>query len=331
MGNQHSNNGDQCIFLPPFVKSKYSKKNKKKLTDDRVDEQLIIELHRRQVQTGTMSMDLTNQWMTSDQRRLVFVSCLGLYHTWESCPAAILYSAIFVLPLKRQWIYDPMRYQDEIHDSILGQIHSHDDAIAFDHFLRLLRWKDHQKLAFWMLDETHPITKDESTPTDASDSRFANDLVHPFWVHLSDSLTQLYDPITKSHYKPLKFNPKWWKFTYDSLVPSQYNARRHKVLAELYFVTGRFKSIQEMIYQSNPGSLNPIMSYNPLKPSKPQAEKNSFVCIKNTVDHYGFVAFRDGCCPDLDNEKDVNEGVWMISTEYDENDLSGCDISVPMN
>eukprot|EP01084_Bolivina_argentea_P002771 5137_1 len=49
-----------------------------------------------------------------DQRRVVFISLLGIYQTWRECPSFVLYSAIFVLPLKRDWLYNPEKYVNEI-------------------------------------------------------------------------------------------------------------------------------------------------------------------------------------------------------------------------
>eukprot|EP01083_Nonionella_stella_P021951 60725_1 len=314
MGNQHSNDDGQCHFVASSLSNLRKSDNHHKKQKPNVDEQFIIDLHRKQTQNGSTCIDLTNEWMVSDQRRLVFISCLGLYKTWSQCPAAMLYSAIFVLPLKRRWIYEPKRYQDELANSIVGELHLQNDKIAFNRFLRLLRWKDHQNLAFWMLDRMPSITT--SDPTDYTA------LVDPFWIHFSDALTTLYDPITQDHYKPFQFNPQWWQLSYHSL----HDVSPDKILAELYYLTGKFKAIQEIICESNPLSLNPITAYNPFKPLQWKAQKNSFVYTKKAkVDHFGFVAFRDGCFPDIDEEVEESEdggGVWMISTEYDENDLN---------
>ena len=49
-----------------------------------------------------------------DQRRIVFISLNGLYQTWKNCPLYILYTAILIMPLKREWIYEPYKYKQEL-------------------------------------------------------------------------------------------------------------------------------------------------------------------------------------------------------------------------
>lgn len=49
-----------------------------------------------------------------DARRVVFVSLIGLYQSWKDCPSVVLYSAVFILPLHRQWIYNPRKYEEEL-------------------------------------------------------------------------------------------------------------------------------------------------------------------------------------------------------------------------
>ena len=56
-----------------------------------------------------------------DQRRVIFISLIGLYTTWKNCPSIILYSAIFLLPLNQKWIYNPTKYKKDIQNSFFGQ------------------------------------------------------------------------------------------------------------------------------------------------------------------------------------------------------------------
>ena len=39
-----------------------------------------------------------------DPRRVVFVSLVGFYRTWQHVPTYILYSCLIILPLKRSWL-----------------------------------------------------------------------------------------------------------------------------------------------------------------------------------------------------------------------------------
>ena len=50
-----------------------------------------------------------NEWdhlNDDNSKRLVFVSLNGLYHSYYKCPPHLLYSSIFILPLKREWIWN---------------------------------------------------------------------------------------------------------------------------------------------------------------------------------------------------------------------------------
>eukprot|EP01083_Nonionella_stella_P051158 135851_1 len=51
---------------------------------------------------------------TLDQRRVVFVSLIGLYTSWKKVPPTILYTALLLIPLKKCWIYEPSEYINEL-------------------------------------------------------------------------------------------------------------------------------------------------------------------------------------------------------------------------
>ena len=57
-----------------------------------------------------------------DKRRFVFISLIGLYQTYKTIPSFILYSSLFILPLKRDWIYKPQLYRAEIEASFLSKL-----------------------------------------------------------------------------------------------------------------------------------------------------------------------------------------------------------------
>eukprot|EP01084_Bolivina_argentea_P111327 198674_1 len=255
--------------------------------------------------------------LSVDQRRLVFVSLSGLYQTWDTCPKSQLHSSIFMLPLKREWIHHPSKYQKQI----CGERTTFKDKKRFKQFIQLLKWKERQNLAFWMLDEYE--TNEEGKLQD-------NQLVAGFWRHFNAKLCQLYDPSSQTRYKSLTFDSRFWRFTYNRSL-SRYHTPAYKILSELYFVTKQFKATQELIYQSNPNSLNPIVSYNPyenhcIASDSSQPHKPGFMSRSHDQisDFAGFVPFLNGCCPDFDDdddEKDENEGIWMISRDYNEYEL----------
>eukprot|EP01084_Bolivina_argentea_P299970 517129_1 len=179
---------------------------------------------------------------TFDQRRTVFVSLIGLFETYTTCPTYVLYSSLLIMPLQKKWIYDISRHKKELESSFNSKLtNQHKDFIEF------LRWKDSQNCVFWMADEY----QNKGTETEHS-------LVSPFWKVLSSELTILYDPVSRDTYKQLHLNDEWW---YRSFTHAKYNTKRSAILAELYFKTMKCKTIQEIIYQSNPKSLNPVIFY----------------------------------------------------------------------
>eukprot|EP01083_Nonionella_stella_P191350 708352_1 len=134
-----------------------------------------------------------------DQRRVVFISLMGLYNTWKSCPAITLYSSIFILPLKRDWIYYPTQYTNEIKSTFISQLTMFTDtgSAEINEFIKLLKWKDKNGLVFWMLND-YKCDKNDS-------------LIHPFWIDVNVKLSNLYDPITTKLYNPINLDEKQWK------------------------------------------------------------------------------------------------------------------------
>eukprot|EP01083_Nonionella_stella_P037001 100910_1 len=211
-----------------------------------------------------------------DDRRLVFVSLVGLFQTYQNCPPHMLHSALFVLPIKRDWLYHISHCTNRDECLLLSSMDSGRFTLSETlQLLRLLRWKDSQHLLFCMLD-------DHNTKT--------TDFVHSFWIYLSDMLCHLYDPIHKNGFKPLQFTEQWWRHhlllkrdVCDEQTAPDVNA----IMTELYFLPMRFKTIREIIEQSNPKSLNVV----------------TFYCEKKNM----FKAMQIG----------NDEGMWYISTDYE--------------
>eukprot|EP00485_Elphidium_margaritaceum_P005925 CAMPEP_0202695810 /NCGR_PEP_ID=MMETSP1385-20130828/9293_1 /ASSEMBLY_ACC=CAM_ASM_000861 /TAXON_ID=933848 /ORGANISM="Elphidium margaritaceum" /LENGTH=325 /DNA_ID=CAMNT_0049351887 /DNA_START=185 /DNA_END=1162 /DNA_ORIENTATION=+ len=212
---------------------------------------------------------------SSDQRRLVFVSLIGLYTSWKKCPASVLSDAIFVLPLKRRWIYQPKKYKHQIHTHILEKVNCfQEEETSLSKFFDVLRWKDRQKLVFFVLDDEYYDNK-------ANDEKYNHGhfLIAPFWKRFSEKLTALQDPVTELNYMPLILNEDWWRTQYNRTYASQFGVSASSVLSELYFVTLKFKAMQEILYQSHRDSLLPIKFYDAafMKPKLLLDEKDSRV------------------------------------------------------
>lgn len=119
-------------------------------------------------------------------------------------------------------------------------------------------------------------------------------LVAPFWYHLSKEIQKLYDPVTKSRYKSIHLDEKWY---YGQDCNQKFKIPVCSILAELYFMTMKFKTIQEILYQSN-NSLNPVQFYG-------EANYDFVKCTITTK--MDFI---------IQKSDEKNEGEWHISVDY---------------
>jgi len=156
------------------------------------------------------------------------------------------------MPLKHEWIQFPALHQHEHEYNTLFQDYS---------FLTLLRWKTHQNLAIFLLDN------------ERSDD---DDIIAPVWRRLSDRLQTLHDPTVRDgKYKQLIFDAKYWQFkskacknNHDTplfrdmlnLHMTEYCVNYKDVLRELCIVTMRFKAMEIILTESN-STLNVVTNY----------------------------------------------------------------------
>ena len=232
----------------------------------------------------------------SDQRRIVFVSLIGAYQTWQQCSSETLYSSIFLLPLKRKWIYDPFKYRNEIESHFLIKVGVDSSTTEFPRavtdFIELLKYKNSQGLAFWMMDKYEYPFKNMEKHT----------LIKPFWYSLSAKICSLQCPMSGKKYNPLQLNEAWWRDeTSFNHRTSKYDTAYTDVLFEFYSLEMIFKSIQEIIYQSNPHSLLPLVRIGENGP-----------VFRNYVAPYPL---------QCDNEKyGEKKGNWWVAEDYDTSD-----------
>jgi len=222
-----------------------------------------------------------------DMRRVVFVSLNGLYNSWKKCPIHVLYTSILLLPLKKDWIYNPSKYKTQLTPKVAES----------KPFMELLRWKDSQNLIFYMLDEHGPKVETE-------DDVF----ISPFWLKLSTHLETLYDNIHQIKYKKLIFDNKYW----ENRKKTQYkfNTNYESIIAELYFVTMKFDTMREIIFAANP-SLNPVAYYG--------QESNTFKKISESKLLRDDIFNEEGD-QQTDSEDNANDE-WHISPDYDPYDI----------
>eukprot|EP01083_Nonionella_stella_P198750 729463_1 len=268
--------------LTKFIKCKLKKYTSTKTKLTNIPEADFIIQHKHLEQNNKKITDLNS----FDPRRTVFVSLIGLFQTWKKCPCYILYTALIILPIKRQWLYYPSKYINEIQSHFIADISAFSDVAETKQFIQLLRWKDSKNHVFFMLDDLKYKQKTRCK------------LIDPFWFALNEKLTQLYDNVSKDKYKPLNLNSKYWQNNNNN---TKFGTSKSLILCELYFVTMHYKTIQEIIYDSNPKSLNPIQAYG-----------NNNILSRNESAEL-FDEFHN----------DVHSEDWWISEDYDPYDISG--------
>eukprot|EP01084_Bolivina_argentea_P002029 3742_1 len=155
MGNELATNvkfyDDKTISgktkLSKFIKSKLNM-SRCRHTKTNAYEEFIIK-HKRLKRNNESIIDINSL----DQRRIVFVSLLGLFQSWKQCPCYQLYTSLIIIPLKRAWVYRPSKYIKEIKSHVISHVSAFSDPSETKQFIELLRWKDSQGLVFWMLDD----------------------------------------------------------------------------------------------------------------------------------------------------------------------------------
>eukprot|EP01084_Bolivina_argentea_P249993 418674_1 len=225
MGNSACHNNINRPHDHQMSRNNSKQSNKNNHVDD-----FFIKLHHYQQKQKILN-NVSEQQIISDQRRVVFVSLLGLYQTYLLCPAPILYSAIFIVPIKKEWIYYPEQYTNELNKSIIKTLTIFQNETDWNNFVCLLKWKDSQNLVIWAHNQT--INDQQS-------------LVSEFWINFNNKLIKLYDPTTKSKYNPIILDRQWWQFDYD-ISKSKYKPKRYQILKELFFSTKEYKPMMEII------------------------------------------------------------------------------------
>jgi len=296
---------------------KSSKSSTKKLNSG---DNFIIKFHK------TYGGNQLDDIALSDKRRIVFVSLIGLFKSYKQCPSHILYTSLLVLPLKKKWIYNPNRYQKELQqqfkgmaDDIFNKNDRHSKEKRMD-FLRLLQWKDRQGFAFWMLDGEEYSKNGERENSKQTENEMNINLVTPFWKYFSNKLASIYDPVTDKKCNPLHLDEAYWRHSFDERL-SKYKTSRKSIFMELYILTMKYATIQQIIYSSNPESLNPIITYDRSILGVNNDDENESKQEK-TVEDEGFWISADYICDsshgDIDyihEEVDVDEN----EEEHDEN------------
>jgi len=126
--------------------------------------------------------------------------------------------------------------------------------------------------------------------------------VAPFWTVLSRALESLFDPVRGCTYEPLLTSPSQFA---ESASP--FGATREEIAQELSSLTMRFKSISEVLFQSNP-TLDIVTSYVggcPLRLS-PTASKSRSSVVSDAEENDAWWIAED--YDDCDCEDNADDG-----------------------
>eukprot|EP01084_Bolivina_argentea_P283797 486153_1 len=305
MGNKLTKDGKRQSQSKPILSMKKFLNSKNRFFRDKQTPQhndsFILQYNRS-------NQNIITDIDTFDQRRLLFVSLFGLFRNWKKYPSIQLYSAIIVVPLKEEWIYNLSKYAAEMKKTQLYNMYNFTkDVKALNEFIHLLQWKNAQGLVFWILNDYSEYS-----------NKCTDNLVDPFWIYFNSRLTNLYDPVTQKKYAPVKFDVEWWRAVYKNGNKSNFDVKVSSILHELYCVTQsmKYKSIQEIVYQSNPKSLIPIASGEEIHQTKHMIKMRSLSLLK----------FDDETNEECDIDRNVkgketidvggDQGNWVIADDY---------------
>eukprot|EP00486_Rosalina_sp_Unknown_P005746 CAMPEP_0201570762 /NCGR_PEP_ID=MMETSP0190_2-20130828/13158_1 /ASSEMBLY_ACC=CAM_ASM_000263 /TAXON_ID=37353 /ORGANISM="Rosalina sp." /LENGTH=193 /DNA_ID=CAMNT_0047994649 /DNA_START=138 /DNA_END=719 /DNA_ORIENTATION=+ len=142
-------------------------------------------------------------------------------------------------------------------------------------------------------------------------------MVAPFWRYFSNKLSSIYDPVTDTKCNPLQLSERYWRDTFDAEM-SKFRTSRKDMFMELYVLTMKYATIQQLIYESNAGSLNPIISYDKtnLYTDDDNESKNE---TTKTVEEDGFWISADYECDSSHGDIDyIHEQVSNDTQEEEE-------------
>eukprot|EP01083_Nonionella_stella_P191701 709335_1 len=251
----------------------------------------------------TNKPNMINIPKTFDQRRVVFVSLIGLYQSWKQLPLALLHSSIFILPFKHKWICHPDTCTDELKSSFIYKVcqsATFADIAQTNTLIELIKWKHSQGLVFWMLDEY---------------VRLNNTKIHPFWHFLSNKLSQLTDPMTGKKYNKINLDERYWLNKRDENYTF---GTKKTIMEELCSLTMKYNTILEIIHQSNPNTLHPVRTYNKI-------DTSPMIQISDEDINTRFAFDEDNEMFDNNMEQDIDSDdseSWYISEDYDPYDTA---------
>ena len=81
---------------------------------------------------------------------------------------------------------------------------------------------------------------------------------------LAEFFAGIENPISGERYKPLQLREHWWHRDYGTPVaPRRFAPSRDRVLSNVRSGSFEYNAVMELIYQSNPGGVEPMVAYRP--------------------------------------------------------------------
>eukprot|EP01084_Bolivina_argentea_P000916 1673_1 len=193
MGNQIIS--DELIIK--HNKSKHSKFIKSKLKPNIRDHFIINSKHNLK-RNNESTIDIESILM---HKRIIFISLIGLYNTWQQCPSHGLYSSVFFLPLKREYVYHACKHIQEIK----AHIPTFSDTTATKEFIEMLKWKDAQGSVLWLDDYKCSLRRKTNRRYDEtamyqqySSVKVSRDVCNAISNQINENVVHLYSHIIKS-------------------------------------------------------------------------------------------------------------------------------------
>ena len=143
---------------------------------------------------------------------------LGLYKFWNKIPVLMLQYSLFILPIKKKWLYKHNKNEDNLFHSM--NLYKNKD------FMSLLQYKDSQNLIIFIKDNCGTIES-------------CHNNISRLWTIISEKISELYNPNTLQYYNALNLNRNYWCYSED-------------ILDEIRDGCGNYNSIKRILHDSNP-------------------------------------------------------------------------------
>mmetsp|Transcript_66931 Transcript_66931/g.81961 ORF Transcript_66931/g.81961 Transcript_66931/m.81961 type:complete len:235 (-) Transcript_66931:29-733(-) len=156
---------------------------------------------------------------SSNIKRKIFISILGLYECWQSLSSFDVEYSLLLLQTKPSWIFNKIRDDNNVFYAL--KLYKSTDFIQF------IQYKYLQGLCVCMLNDI------------PNNIPFSNNISNIYHL-ISNKICELSDPLSGTHYQPLNLDPNYWL-----------NNNNNDILSEIIYVNCKYKCIKHIINDSN--------------------------------------------------------------------------------